>query len=520
MMKRNIILLLCVIVLSGCSQHSNYQHQLEMAEAVIENNPDSAWTLLGEIPALLLGEGEERARYNLLLTEAAYKLYKPFDNDSLINYSIDFYNKNDDLNRLAMAYYYKGGVWSCMGDMEQATLCVKKAEELALNTDDELLKCKIYDFLGRINNNTKNIQLEQHYAHLLLESASKLNQPMWLSIAYEKNSIVNIVLRNEKKAHQYMDSCMKQAEHCSDSDKVYIYTNYANILFSEGNYPKAKHWIEKAALLKPLANQYIMLGEIYHHEGDTLQARQNWEKVIAMGEARHTINAYKYLARLYNERRDYFKVAQMLAKADSVKTFYNEELRTSQIAAIQQQYDKAIVENSLAEEKNNTLTMFAVILILIIVVLLALVYYQRRVSQYKSAISGYVTQINADRQRIMELESTSKDSEKEVSILKADIEHIQQISAGKLGRGKDLYEQIAKKERPRSFTKSKEQDFVDYYAYTFHQQYYRLVQPYQALTLRQTSFLILQEMGLDDKAIGELFDVSASAVRNYRHRLK
>jgi predicted transcriptional regulator len=202
------------------------------------------------------------------------------------------------------------------------------------------------------------------------------------------------------------------------------------------------------------------------------------------------------------------------------KTFYNEELRTSQIAAIQQQYDKAIVENSLAEEKNNTLTMFAVILILIIVVLLALVYYQRRVSQYKSAISGYVKQINADRQRIMELESTSKDSEKEVSILKADIEHIQQISAGKLGRGKDLYEQIAQKEKPRSFTKSKEQDFVDYYAYTFHQQYYRLVQPYQALTLRQTSFLILQEMGLDDKAIGELFDVSASAVRNYRHRLK
>ena len=159
-------------------------------------------------------------------------------------------------------------------------------------------------------------------------------------------------------------------------------------------------------------------------------------------------------------------------------------------------------------------------LILIIIALLAVIYYQRRVRRYKSSISSYVRQINADRQRMAELESSSKDAEKEIDKLKADIEHIQQASAEKIGRGKDLYEQIANKEKPYSFTKSKEQDFVDYYAYAFHEKYYRLIQSYQALTLRQTSYLILQEMGYDDKAIAELLSVSPSSVRNYRHRMK
>lgn len=519
-MRRFFAIILSVMILLGCSQFSSYQHQLDMAEAVIENNPDSTWVLLRDIPASLVSEGEERALYNLLYTEASYKLYKQIDSDSLITYSVDYYSKTGNQQRLATALFYKGGVRYYMEDENGATLNIKQAEELAKNSGDELLKCKIYELLATINHHEQNHQLFQHYANLLLESSIKLNRPMWLALAYEIKALVSRNLGDSKQALDDMQLCMNHAEQCNDSDKVYIYTNYANTLYSEGKYSEARPWIEKAIQIKPLASQYVTLGKLFHLEGDTLQARLNWEKAVTMGDSRYTINAYKYLARLYNERRNYFKVAQMLAKADSVQTFYHEELRTTQLAEIQHRYDRAIAEKALAEQKNKNMVIIGIALMVLIVALLAIIYYQRRARRFEGVISDFVENIKAKEQRLAQLENSGKDRDNEIALLKANIENIKQASADRIGRGKELYELIAKREKPMSFNKENEQEFVDYYAYTFHEQYVRLVMPYHHLSLRLTCFLILQEMGYTYNDIADLLTVSVSAVRNYPQRLE
>lgn len=519
-MRRFFAIILSVMILLGCSQLSSYQHQLELAEDVIEDNPDSAWVLLSDIPASLVSDGEERALYNLLMTEATYKLYKPFGNDSLINYSIDYYSKSNNVNRLATANLYKGGLYYHLKNIDKATFYAKQAEELTMNSDDELLKCKIYEMLAIINFNTKNHQLCQHYANLLIESSIKLNRPMWLALAYETKALVSSNLGDSKQALDDMQLCMNHAEQCNDSDKVYIYTNYANTLYSEGKYSEARPWIEKAIQIKPLASQYVTLGKLFHLEGDTLQARLNWEKAVTMGEPQYTINAYKYLARLYNERRNYFKVAQMLAKADSVQTIFHEELRTTQLAEIQHRYDRAIAEKALAEQKNKNMVIIGIALMVLIVALLAIIYYQRRARRFEGVISDFVENIKAKEQRLAQLENSGKDRDNEIALLKANIENIKQASADRIGRGKELYELIAKKEKPMAFNKENEQEFVDYYAYTYHEQYVRLVMPYHHLSLRLTCFLILQEMGYTYNDIADLLCVSVSAVRNYPQRLE
>lgn len=520
MRSRNYAFFVSVMILWGCSQLSSYQHQLEQAEAVIEDNPDSALVLLNGIPASLVSDGEERALYNLLMTEATYKLYKPFGNDSLINYSIDYYSKSNNVNRLAAANLYKGGLYYHLKNIDKATFYAKQAEELTMNSDDELLKCKIYELLATINHHEQNHQLFQHYANLLIESSIKLNRPMWLALAYETKALVSRNLGDSKQALDDMQLCMNHAEQCNDSDKVYIYTNYANTLYSEGKYSEARPWIEKAIQIKPLASQYVTLGNLFHQEGDTLQARLNWEKAVTMGDSRYTINAYKYLARLYNERRNYFKVAQMLAKADSVQTFYHEELRTTQLAEIQHRYDRAITEKALAEQKNKNMVIIGIALMVLIVALLAIIYYQRRARRFEGVISDFVEDIKAKEQRLAQLENSGKDRDNEIALLKANIENIKQASADRIGRGKELYELIAKREKPISFNKENEQEFVDYYAYTYHEQYVRLVMPYHHLSLRLTCFLILQEMGYTYNDIADLLCVSVSAVRNYPQRLE
>lgn len=341
-----------------------------------------------------------------------------------------------------------------------------------------------------------------------------------MAIAEEHLAVYYMQQKDDAKAAHYMKLCMEHANQCDVKDKAYFFSNFANTLFSEGNYQEAKDWVEKAIAIKPIASQFLLLGQIFNQEGDTLQARQSWEKVVTMGDARHTINAYKYLARLYNERRNYFKVAQMLAKADSVQTFYHEELRTTQLAEIQHRYDRAITEKALAEQENKNMVIIGVALIGLIVALLAIIYYQRRAKRFESAISDFVEDIKAKEQRLAQLENSGKDRDNEIALLKANIEKIKRASADRIGRGKELYELIAKKEKPTSFNKEKEQEFVDYYAYTNHEQYVRLVLPYHRLSLRLTCFLILQEMGYNYNEIADLLNVSVSAVRNYPQRLE
>lgn len=87
-MRRSLYILLFSITFIACSSSSRYRKQLDTVEAIIEEVPDSAKTILEGIPISLLSEGEEKALYNMLWTMTNYKLYNSFVDDSLIsNYS-------------------------------------------------------------------------------------------------------------------------------------------------------------------------------------------------------------------------------------------------------------------------------------------------------------------------------------------------------------------------------------------------------------------------------------------------
>ena len=108
MMKRLFYYLLLGII-TACSLSSNYRQQLAEVEACIEDHPDSAKVLLEKIPSSLLGE-EDKALYYLLLTMANYKLYQSFTDDSLVSFSVSYYESNSNYPRLATSYYYCGAI--------------------------------------------------------------------------------------------------------------------------------------------------------------------------------------------------------------------------------------------------------------------------------------------------------------------------------------------------------------------------------------------------------------------------
>ena len=527
-MRKILGIMMCGLLLSACELFIGNSGQLSQVERMMEQQPDSALALLEQIPPSLLNTEKEQALYHLLMTQARYKLYQPIADTEPIDQSIRYFEKTEDRLHLAAAYYYKGVVVYDLSRNDEAVAYLKKAEELvgdqgtktetALESGEELLRNKIFEEMHHINLHSENLQLALSYSRRFLLSSLLLDNQELVCRAYDDIALDFSRLEIPDSTRKYRELCLNLMRRMKRQDPYY-FANYANDLIEVGDYAEAKEWLQKAMTLKPMANQYVMAGIIAQKEGDTLAARRNWEKAITFGDLRFTMRAYRLLSRLSADRGDYRQAFRLMQQADSIKDIYHEQAKTTQLAEIQQKYDQAIAERAMVRHLNLWLTVLTVALFGIVILMGFTLYYKKKVRRYESTIGENMRQTQELNQKIELLQSTGHGFETEISELKRQIEQLKDASAEKLGRGKEVYNQIEQGQRLSNFTVAKEQDFIDFYAFTYNARYLALTSPYRSLTLRQTTYLILCEMGKGDKEIQELLNVTDSTIRSYRHRL-
>ena len=151
-MKRTLTLylILSLLFLTGCNEPKHVTESLYRAEALMNEYPDSAWTVLNTISPDEMGQNRTRAHYALLYTQAQDKTYRDETNDSLISVAVDYYRDTDDVRRKFLTYYYKGRVHFNGKDYLNAMTCYMEAEQLADTVADDYLSGLLYAELGRI----------------------------------------------------------------------------------------------------------------------------------------------------------------------------------------------------------------------------------------------------------------------------------------------------------------------------------------------------------------------------------
>lgn len=128
--------------------------RLKTAEQLIETNPDSALHILRKSTPTALSSDAHRALYGLLLFKALDKQLLPLKPDSVINFSLNYYEEQHDNDRLADCYLYKGRTYMYAFQFEKAMDYYLKAMDIAQVDKDYLL-------LGRINSDIANIYISQ-----------------------------------------------------------------------------------------------------------------------------------------------------------------------------------------------------------------------------------------------------------------------------------------------------------------------------------------------------------------------
>lgn len=136
MYQRIIYYIILIVICAGCND-GRIKPRLVLIDSLLnQEQNDSAYALLNRIPADSLN-AEERAYYNLLLTQANWVLYKPNTPDSLIDYTIRYYLNYSDNRKLASAYYYKG---TRLENSDSSIYYLKLAERYVQNLHDPYIK--------------------------------------------------------------------------------------------------------------------------------------------------------------------------------------------------------------------------------------------------------------------------------------------------------------------------------------------------------------------------------------------
>lgn len=148
--KYAILWVLLLISFYGCSDKKTITDTLHRAEALMNEYPDSAYTLLQTLPVDKLHQDKNRARYALLYSQALDKNYIDETNDSLINIAVDYYRTTDDVLSKFLAFYYLGRVYTNAGELHKAILAYTEAEQLADEVKDGYLVGLLYSEFGRI----------------------------------------------------------------------------------------------------------------------------------------------------------------------------------------------------------------------------------------------------------------------------------------------------------------------------------------------------------------------------------
>lgn len=144
-----IFAILCAITLAGCGK-KQITNTLNLAESVMDEQPDSALTLLKQIDGNQISSVSQSARYALLYSQALDKNYIDVTNDSLINITMNYYQNHGSARDRFLSLFYQGRVYYNAKNYAKSMIAYTRAEQLYDKFDDDYYKGMLQTQKGTI----------------------------------------------------------------------------------------------------------------------------------------------------------------------------------------------------------------------------------------------------------------------------------------------------------------------------------------------------------------------------------
>lgn len=517
MTKIILCLILSVLILTNCSNDNDTHEKLSEIERLLEKEKyELAMNNLSDINANRLNN-ENKAYYDLLMTQANFCLDKQTDSDSLINESIRFYEENNNKILLAKAYYYKGITCYQRGNKSEGINLIKKAEHLAKGTSDLNFITKIYINLSFINIDTGNYQTGLSYAKKALQTARKANNKILVALSMNKINAAFNCMGKIDSCLVYSQKTIPYIKHLNKNDKLEVLTNISIGFVNKGLYDEAILYAKKSLEIKPNAHAYYIIGSIYFERGENQKAWQLLNDALNTNGLELKAEVLLWMADLKKEEGKYKEASELeeraLATKDSIKT----KQQTEHMLSLQNNAERKAAD---AQAQNRLVIAISAVMVVAAAVMISmLAYNRRRRNATKRQIEDISRTTEQYRQKISELDKEKDKNEKEIEKLNKKIESLKERRMTILGHGRTLYDELEKGGKTITWKKDDYEAVIEYYRTIDPKTIESIEHNYKKLTPYNIFLLIMINNGKSNDEIMQTTGISYSALRTMKHRI-
>ena len=515
MYKKVFLAIVVFSTVCGCGNRITSSKLSEIDSLVNAEKYDSAYHEVKRIIPQLISNPEEKAYYNLLLTQTSVLTNNPCPPDSLIDFSISFYEKKMDKKKLCDAYYYKAYYLINKGEYPEAILLLKKAEELANQINSSYHQMKVASSITFINEMCGNYDMQLQYAKKTLKYALETKMNNWIAFSYCKISKAYLYLNEIDSAIVFAEVVISHLSYVDKEDMPDI-LNTIGYSYLGKDIEKAKSFFERSLSYKPLTSTYENLAWVYHQEGNEEKAYELWKQALLTEDDAPKANILHNILQYDLERHNIEGACEKMGEIVFIKDSLNNVLKDRTIQKIQQEYDEKKAQEAHQREILNWIVA-ALILVIVILLLLGYIRYKRfkakiRLTEHQMLINSYQNEINL-------LKGQNEGNEQQIADFNRKINDLIEQESPRLYKGKMLYDQVMHNEPNITWTQDDFICFIDFYKANYFSSYMKMVRKYHPKTIHNTFFLLLYELGKEDKDIRQIMGITQEAIRSTRFRI-
>lgn len=400
-----LILLFILPFLPSCSGHEA-RIRMDMADSVMNRDPDSALVILRSIPERAHARGEISARYNMLLTEARYKADSlPLD-DSIIRISVDYYEIHEDGHNAARARYLAGITDYTNDRYSPALVNFLRAEKFAEQSTDTMLCGLIYRSIGDSYNRFYEVNTALEYHKKAYDFFKKAQATNYADYQLIEIASLYIDLRNFPKAIQYAELAEKRANETNDSNILFLsQVAKGNAYLRSNEKEKAIPIYLNISTSNPnfTENNYMSLGQVYLLMGDTTAAMECNSHITTIEPG---VNAI-LINKLINEKKYKEALKIMLTTYDIIDSVTYSIWTRNNIGVINEYYKNEDTKSSITiQSEKRKKTGLGIIFSLLILLIIAV--YIIRISYLKKKLISSLLEANILKQEINKQKEVNK----------------------------------------------------------------------------------------------------------------
>ena len=294
---QNIILLLMIVVLlASCNRNTPILEQMNMAENLMNTKPDSALTLLKNIPVTNIKGKEIAARYALLKSMALDKNYIDTTTFDVLQPAIDYYLKKGSPDEKLRTYYYQGRIYQNQGDDDSAMQSFLNGCDLKQVVTDSLLLAHTLVAQG-------TLYFKQYKTNEFIRNnleAAKLYGVIGRDI-FEIKSYTNaldgyIILNDKSTADSLLSICQSLVKKHPDG-KAYLFSSYLSYTINFGSPKKIKELLTEYKDIELTNDDAMNIAKGYSKIGEYDKAMNI---LAGISPAAFTMDSLKYASVKFN----------------------------------------------------------------------------------------------------------------------------------------------------------------------------------------------------------------------------